>query len=75
MVSVLITLAVSYAMLRRIPIMPLVTAVILTILDSLTLLYHDKTLIKIKPDRALYPVRGRAVFRPGLQQADANNHV
>ena len=46
MVTVLITLAVFYAVLRRIPIMPLVTAVILTIFGSLTLLYHDETLIK-----------------------------
>ena len=39
MASVLVTLAVSYAMLRRIPIMPLVTAVIVLIFGSLTLLF------------------------------------
>ena len=61
MVSVLITLAVSYAMLRRIPIMPLVTAVILTIFGTLTLLYHDETLIKIKPT-VLYILFAGALF-------------
>ena len=53
MASVVVTLAVSYAMLRRIPVMPLVTAVIVLIFGSLTLVFHDETLIKIKPT-ALY---------------------
>ena len=61
MASVLVTLAVSYAMLRRIPIMPLVTAVIVMIFGSLTLLFHDETLIKIKPT-ALYVLFGAALF-------------
>ena len=61
MASVLVTLAVSYAMLRRIPIMPLVTAVIVLIFGSLTLILHDETLIKIKPT-ALYILFGAALF-------------
>jgi intracellular septation protein len=61
MASVLITLAVSYAMLRRIPIMPLVTAAIVLIFGSLTLVLHDETLIKIKPT-ALYLLFGGALF-------------
>jgi len=61
MVTVLITLAVSYTMLRRIPIMPLVTAVIVVIFGSLTLFYHDETLIKIKPT-ALYLLFAAALF-------------
>jgi intracellular septation protein len=61
MASVLVTLAVSYVMLRRIPIMPLVTAVIVLIFGSLTLLFHDETLIKIKPT-ALYLLFGAALF-------------
>jgi intracellular septation protein len=61
MVGVLITLVVSYAMLRRIPIMPLVTAVIVLIFGSLTLIFHDETLIKIKPT-ALYILFGAALF-------------
>ena len=61
MACVVITLAVSYAMLKRIPIMPLVTAVIVLIFGSLTLVFHDETLIKIKPT-ALYLLFGAALF-------------
>jgi intracellular septation protein len=61
MASVLVTLGVSYAMLRRIPIMPLITAVIVLIFGSLTLILHDETLIKIKPT-ALYILFGAALF-------------
>ena len=61
MAGVLVTLGVSYAMLKRIPIMPLVTAVIVLIFGSLTLILHDETLIKIKPT-ALYLLFGAALF-------------
>jgi len=61
MVSVFVTLGVSYAMLRRFPIMPLVTAVIVLIFGSLTLILHDEMLIKIKPT-ALYLLFGAALF-------------
>ena len=61
MASVLVTLGVSYTMLRRIPIMPLITAVIVLIFGSLTLILHDETLIKIKPT-ALYILFGAALF-------------
>ncbi len=61
MVGVMVTLGVSYAMLRRIPIMPLVTAAIVVIFGSLTLVFHDETLIKIKPT-ALYVLFGAALL-------------
>jgi intracellular septation protein len=61
MASVLVTLAVSWATLRRIPVMPLVTAVIVLIFGSLTLIFHDETLIKIKPT-ALYLLFAGALF-------------
>ena len=61
MACVMVTLAVSYAMLKRIPVMPLVTAVIVLIFGSLTLIFHDETLIKIKPT-ALYVLFGVALF-------------
>jgi intracellular septation protein len=61
MAGVVVTLGVSYAMLRRIPIMPLVTAAIVLIFGSLTLVFHDETLIKIKPT-ALYLLFGAALF-------------
>ena len=61
MVTVLITLGVSYWKLRRIPIMPLVTAAIVTIFGSMTLIFHDETLIKIKPT-VLYLLFSGALF-------------
>ncbi len=61
MVGVVVTLGVSYALLRRIPIMPLVTAAIVVVFGSLTLIFHDETLIKIKPT-ALYLLFGGALF-------------
>jgi intracellular septation protein len=61
MAGVLATLVVSWTMLRRIPIMPLVTAVIVVLFGSLTLVLHDETLIKIKPT-ALYLLFGAALF-------------
>jgi intracellular septation protein len=61
MACVVVTLGVSYAMLRRIPVMPLVTAVIVLIFGSLTLFLHDETLIKIKPT-ALYLLFAAALF-------------
>jgi intracellular septation protein len=61
MAGVVVTLGVSYAMLRRVPIMPLVTAAIVVIFGSLTLILHDETLIKIKPT-ALYLLFGGALF-------------
>jgi intracellular septation protein len=61
MAGVVVTLGVSYAMLRRIPIMPLVTAAIVLIFGSLTLFFHDETLIKIKPT-ALYLLFAAALF-------------
>jgi intracellular septation protein len=61
MASVLVTLGASYAMLRRFPIMPLITAAIVLIFGSLTLVLHDETLIKIKPT-ALYILFGAALF-------------
>ena len=61
MAGVVVTLGVSYALLRRIPVMPLVTAVIVLIFGSLTLVFHDETLIKIKPT-ALYLLFAAALF-------------
>ena len=61
MAGVVLTLGVSYAMLQRIPVMPLVTAVIVLIFGALTLFLHDETLIKIKPT-ALYLLFAAALF-------------
>jgi intracellular septation protein len=61
MVTVVVTLAISYALLRRIPIMPLVTAIIVIIFGSLTFYFHDETFIKMKPT-ALYLLFGGALL-------------
>ncbi len=49
MVAVLAALAVSYAMTRQLPIMPVVTAIIVVVFGGLTLILHDATFIKVKP--------------------------
>src|SRR6185437_9895305 len=56
MASVVVTLAVSYAMLRRIPVMPLVTAAIVLIFGAALFvgLWLKKPLLKILFDGALH---------------------
>lgn len=49
MVAALIALAVGYVMTRRVEVMTLVTAVIVVVFGSLTLVLHDATFIKLKP--------------------------
>ncbi len=49
MVAVLAALAVSYAMTRHLAIMPLVTAVIVLVFGTLTLVLHNDLFIKVKP--------------------------
>jgi intracellular septation protein len=49
MAAVLIALAVSYAMTRHVAIMPLVTAVIVLVFGSLTIVLHNDVFIKLKP--------------------------
>jgi intracellular septation protein len=61
MASVIVTLSVSYALLRRIPVMPLVTAIIVVIMGSLTFYFQNETFIKMKPT-ALYLLFGGALL-------------
>src|SRR4051794_3682369 len=49
MVAILISLAVSYALTRHLPVMAMVTAVIVVVFGGLTLVLHDDTFIKMKP--------------------------
>ncbi|NQV99510.1 MAG: septation protein A [Rhodospirillales bacterium] len=49
MVATAIALGVSYVLERRIPMMPLITAVIIGIFGGLTLWLQDETFIKMKP--------------------------
>ncbi len=64
MVAVVIALAISYALTRHLPAMPLVTAVIVLVFGSLTLVLHDEHFIKLKPT-IIYVLFG-AVLLGGL---------
>jgi len=48
-VAVLVSLVVSYALTRRLPLMPFVTAVVVVVFGGLTLWLQDATFIKMKP--------------------------
>ncbi|ACK52052.1 Intracellular septation protein A [Methylocella silvestris BL2] len=48
-VAVLVALVISYAMTRRIPAVPLITAALAIAFGALTLYLHDATFIKMKP--------------------------
>lgn len=48
-VATLIALAVHYALVRRLPIMPLVSAVVVVVFGGLTIALNDETFIKLKP--------------------------
>ncbi len=47
--AVVIALAVSYVLTRRLPVMALVSAVIVSVFGALTLVLQDETFIKLKP--------------------------
>lgn len=48
-VAVLVSLAVTWSLIRKLPVMPLVSAVVVTVFGGLTLLLHDDLFIKLKP--------------------------
>lgn len=64
MVAVLVSLIVSYALIRRLPLMPVVSAVIVVVFGGLTLFLHNDTFIKMKPT-IIYVLFG-AVLLGGL---------
>lgn len=49
MAAIVIAFAVSYVLTRHLPVMPLVTAIIVLVFGSLTLVLHDELFIKLKP--------------------------
>lgn len=49
MAGVLVTLVASYALTRRVPIMPLVTAVAVLVFGALTFYFDNPVFIKVKP--------------------------
>ncbi len=61
MVAVVVALAISYAMTRHWPVMPVVSAVIVLVFGGLTLFLHDDTFIKVKPT-IIYTLFGGALL-------------
>ena len=49
MATIVVAFVVSYVLTRHIAIMPVVTAVVVLVFGSLTLVFHDETFIKVKP--------------------------
>ena len=49
MVAIAISVAASWVMLKRVPVMPLFTAIVVLVFGSLTLWLQDDTFIKLKP--------------------------
>ena len=69
MAAIVIALAISYALTRHLPIMPLITAIVVLVFGGLTLVLHDELFYKTlrcahettrgksaRKDRALTPV-------------------
>jgi intracellular septation protein len=48
-VAVLVSLAVSFTLTRRLPLMPFVTAIVVVVFGGLTLWLQNETFIKLKP--------------------------
>jgi intracellular septation protein len=64
MVAIVIALAVSYALTKHLPTMPLVSAAVVLVFGGLTLALQDETFIKVKPT-IIYVLFG-AVLAGGL---------
>jgi len=64
MAAIVVALAITYMLTRHLPVMPLVTAVIVLVFGSLTLVLHDELFIKLKPT-IIYVLFG-AVLLGGL---------
>ena len=47
--AILIALAISYALTRHLPVMPVVTAIVVVVFGGLTLILQDELFIKLKP--------------------------
>ncbi|MBY0532314.1 MAG: septation protein A [Xanthobacteraceae bacterium] len=72
MIATVVTLAISYYLIRRFPVMPIVTAVIVIVFGALTLYLHNDTFIKLKPTIlyvmfAVVLLAGLATGRPLFQ--------
>jgi len=59
--AILVALAVSYALTRHLPVMPVITAIIVVVFGGLTLMLQDETFIKLKPT-IIYVLFGAALL-------------
>lgn len=78
MAATAVSLVLSLIMIRKVPLMPLITAVIVGVFGGLTLLLNDDTFIKLKPTivQALFSVIllgglvfGKALLKPVMGSA------
>src|SRR5712672_1247885 len=72
MATIVVAFVVSYVLTRHIAVMPVVTAVVVLVFGSLTLVFHDETFIKIKPT-IIYPLGG-VLHRDGGGQRNRLAH-
>jgi intracellular septation protein len=49
MVATIVSLVVTYALIRRVAIMPLVSAIVVMVFGGLTIWFQNETFIKVKP--------------------------
>src|SRR6201995_932669 len=49
MVAIVVAMIASYVVTRHVPLMAMVTAIIVLVFGTLTLVLHDETFIKVKP--------------------------
>ncbi len=49
MAATAVALAVSFILVRRLPVMPIVSGAVVLVFGTLTLAFHDETFIKLKP--------------------------
>jgi intracellular septation protein len=49
MIATVVSIAITYAMVRRIPVMPLVSAIVVMVFGGLTLYLQNEMFIKLKP--------------------------
>jgi intracellular septation protein len=61
MVAVVLALIVSYALTRRLPVMPVATAILVVVFGGLTFYFQDPSFIKMKPT-ILYACFGAALL-------------
>jgi intracellular septation protein len=61
MVATVVALFVAYALTRHLPVMPLVSAAVVLVFGSLTLILHDEEFIKMKPT-IIYALFGAALL-------------